>query len=240
MFLIITNQYIYSVMSVEDVYRENYEALSGLPIVKQLLKENKKLRRKVRTLETLLYEFPALFESRKKKNIKTESNVEPTLCDTLVDDEVVFVPKSIEVITPLHTENAQSVSPRSLITAHEVGVLNVQRCKTNTVCNLTEEEEVLNDAPNVFIKIEKDDGVVESEADSEVETDSVVESEVEEEEEEPVKPTEDDTEVFEITVKGKAYYTNNEINGNIYKILEDEDVGPMVGKFVNGKAKFTA
>jgi len=31
--------------------------------------------------------------------------------------------------TPLHIENAQSVSPRSLITAHEVGVLNVQRCK---------------------------------------------------------------------------------------------------------------
>jgi superfamily II RNA helicase len=32
-------------------------------------------------------------------------------------------------ITPLRILNAQSVSPRSLITAHEVGVLNVQRCK---------------------------------------------------------------------------------------------------------------
>jgi hypothetical protein len=33
--------------------------------------------------------------------------------------------------TPLHIENAQSASPCSLITAHEVGVLNVQRCKEN-------------------------------------------------------------------------------------------------------------
>ena len=196
-------------MSVEDVYRENYEALSSLPIVKQLLKENKKLRRKVRTLETLLYEFPALFESRKKKDIKTETSVEPTLCDTLADNEVVFVSKPVEVI------------------------------KTNTVYDLTGEEEVLGDAPNVFIKIEKDEGIVESDAEVESEAEEEVESESEVEEE-PAKPIEDDTEVFEITVKGKAYYTNNETNGNIYKILEDEDVGPVVGKFVNGKAKFNA
>jgi len=31
----------------------------------------------------------------------------------------------IETFTPLRILNAQSVSPRSLITAHEVGVLNV-------------------------------------------------------------------------------------------------------------------
>ena len=212
MFLIITNQFINSVMSAEAVYRENYEALSKLPIVKQLLKENKKLRRKVKTLETLLYEFPALFENRKKNEIKTEANVEPTLCDTLVDDDVEFVPK---------TE------------------------KPMMIYDLTTEE-VRGDAPNVFIKIEKDEGVsvpalqeVEEE-EEEVEEEEVEEEEVEEEEvEEVAKPAEDDTEVFEITIKGKAYYTNNETNGNIYKILDDEDVGPVVGKFVDGKAKFS-
>jgi hypothetical protein len=199
-------------MSAEAVYRENYEALSKLPIVKQLLKENKKLRRKVKTLETLLYEFPALFENRKKNEIKTEANVEPTLCDTLVDDDVEFVPK---------TE------------------------KPMMIYDLTTEE-VRGDAPNVFIKIEKDEGVsvpalqeVEEE-EEEVEEEEVEEEEVEEEEvEEVAKPAEDDTEVFEITIKGKAYYTNNETNGNIYKILDDEDVGPVVGKFVDGKAKFS-
>ena len=36
---------------------------------------------------------------------------------------------------PLRIYNAQSVSPRSLITAHKVGVLNVQRCKTDKKWN---------------------------------------------------------------------------------------------------------
>jgi hypothetical protein len=191
-------------MSAEAIYRENYEALSQLPIVKKLLKENKKLRRKVNTLETLLYEFPALFENRKKKDIKTEASVEPTLCDTLVDDEVVFVSKPSD---------------------------------QKQVYDLTGEE-VLNDAPNVFIKIEKDDGIpvtmnIDESNEEEVEEEEVEEEEVEE------KPVEDDTEVFEITIKGKAYYTNSETDGNIYTILEDEDVGPVVGKFVGGKAKFS-
>jgi len=204
MFLIITNQFIDWIMSAEAIYRENYEALSQLPIVKKLLKENKKLRRKVNTLETLLYEFPALFENRKKKDIKTEASVEPTLCDTLVDDEVVFVSKPSD---------------------------------QKQVYDLTGEE-VLNDAPNVFIKIEKDDGIpvtmnIDESNEEEVEEEEVEEEEVEE------KPVEDDTEVFEITIKGKAYYTNSETDGNIYTILEDEDVGPVVGKFVGGKAKFS-
>ena len=50
------------------------------------------------------------------------------------DKIISFVKKSYFMknnntnITPLHICNAQSVSPRSLITAHIVGVLNVQRC----------------------------------------------------------------------------------------------------------------
>ena len=36
----------------------------------------------------------------------------------------------LRTFTPLGTESAQSASSLSLITAHEVGVLNVQRCKT--------------------------------------------------------------------------------------------------------------
>jgi len=201
-------------MSSEDIYRENYEALSRLPLVKALMRENKSLRRKVKTLETLLYEFPALFENRKKRDIKTEASEEPTLCDTLAEDDVAFV--------------------SSPITAAKQNVIDLT-------------QEVLNDSPNVFIKIEKEQSVVELKSEDDVEEgeeeegeDEVEEEEVEEEEVEAVKPVEDETEVFEIKIKGKAYYTNNETSGNIYAILEDEDVGPVIGKFVNGKAKFSA
>jgi hypothetical protein len=211
---------VYKSIIIMSRESENYQALLDLPIVRQLIKKNKELRRKVKTLETLLYEFPALFEERKRNTlvgINTETNIEPTLCDTLTDDEVVFVPK-----------------PSSQINQETI--------------DLTDDEEVLSDRPNVFIKIEKDSGVqqtekvsveeeeTEEEAEEEAESEEAEEAEAESEEE--AKPTEEDTEVFEITIKGKAYYTNNETSGNIYSILDDEDVGPVVGQFVNGKAKF--
>ena len=41
--------------------------------------------------------------------------------------------KADQCLTPLRIKNAQSASPRSLITAPEGGVLNVQRCKTRQV-----------------------------------------------------------------------------------------------------------
>jgi len=217
---------VYKSIIIMSRESENYQALLDLPIVRQLIKKNKELRRKVKTLETLLYEFPALFEERKRNTlvgINTETNIEPTLCDTLTDDEVVFVPK-----------------PSSQINQETI--------------DLTDDEEVLSDRPNVFIKIEKDSGVQQQtekvsveeeeaeeeaeEEEAEAEAESEEEAEETAESEEETKPTEEDTEVFEITIKGKAYYTNNETSGNIYSILDDEDVGPVVGQFVNGKAKF--
>lgn len=199
---------------------DNYDALLHLPIVQNLLKKNKELRRKVKTLETLLYKFPQLFEDKERKSnksIKTESPIEPTLCDTLTDnDDVVFVPK-------LTQSSEQSESDEE-----------------SEVIDLTgEDDEVLDAKPNVFIKIEPD--LVEEAEEEEAEEEEAEEAEedAEAEPEPEAKPASDDTEVFEITIKGKAYYTNSETNGTIYSILEDEDVGPVVGQFVGGKAQFT-
>jgi hypothetical protein len=202
---------------------ENYDALLNLPIVQNLIKKNKELRRKVKTLETLLYKFPELFADKSKKSIKTESPIEPTLCDTLADnDDVVFVPKI--------NENSQSESDEE-----------------SEVIDLT--GEVLDVKPNVFIKIEPEstanvneftEAESEAEAQSSDQAESEEEAEAEEESSDQVeKPAEQDEEVFEITIKGKSYYTNNETSGKIYSILEDEDVGPAVGQFVGGKAQFT-
>ena len=205
---------------------ENYDALLHLPIVQNLMKKNKELRRKVKTLETLLYKFPELFADKATKSIKTDSTVEPMLCDTLADDDdVVFVPQLKE---------------------------DVESDEESEVIDLTgHDEEVLDAQPNVFIKIEPESAVkaVEEETQSSDQADEEEHEEEEEaqsseqadevEEEEAEKPAGDDEEVFEITIKGKSYYTNNETNGKIYSILEDEDVGPVVGEFVGGKAQFT-
>jgi|LauGreDrversion2_3_1035106.scaffolds.fasta_scaffold05639_2 hypothetical protein len=57
--------------------------------------------------------------------------------------------------------------------------------------------------------------------------DDVDEEEVDEEEVE-------EEEVFEIKIKGKTYYTNNETIGSIYAEDENGDIGEEVGKFKNG------
>ena len=48
---------------------------------------------------------------------------------------------------------------------------------------------------------------------------------------------EEEEDVYEITIRGKKYYATNEKNGTIYAIDKDGEVGPEVGKFVNGIAK---
>jgi hypothetical protein len=64
------------------------------------------------------------------------------------------------------------------------------------------------------------------------------EEEVSEEEEVEVSEEEEEEEVFEVEIKGKAYYTTNDKTGPIFEVTEDEDVGDEVGVFKNGKASF--
>ena len=51
---------------------------------------------------------------------------------------------------------------------------------------------------------------------------------------------EEEEEVSEVTINGKTYYTNNEINGTIYAVDEDGEIGDEAGKFVKGVATFNA
>jgi len=60
----------------------------------------------------------------------------------------------------------------------------------------------------------------------------------EEEEEEIIAKDEEIIELFNIKIKGHPceYYTDNAANGYIYEIGKLDEIGPIVGKFVNGKA----
>ena len=73
----------------------------------------------------------------------------------------------------------------------------------------------------------------------------LIDEEVEEEvEEEEVKEEDDDDEdgieVEEITIEGKKYFLEGDMktNGTIYKILDDDDIGEVVGRVYNGVVKF--
>ena len=48
---------------------------------------------------------------------------------------------------------------------------------------------------------------------------------------------EEETEVYEVTIRGKKYFTTDQKNGKIYTMDKDGEVGDELGKFVNGVAK---
>jgi len=91
---------------------------------------------------------------------------------------------------------------------------------------IVEEEEVETVEEEVEIVEEEEVEIVEEE---EVET---VEETVETVEEEEGQEEEG---VYEIEIGGKMYYTTNEQNGEVYEILEGDEVGDQVGKFIGGK-----
>jgi hypothetical protein len=104
---------------------------------------------------------------------------------------------------------------------------------------VSEDDEVVviekNPEPNIVYELIEEQEEVEEQDEVEEE----VEEQEEQDEEAEQESIEEDTEVFEVTIKGVKYFTTNEKNGEIYSIDASGDVGDEVGKFVNGKAKFT-
>jgi hypothetical protein len=65
------------------------------------------------------------------------------------------------------------------------------------------------------------------------------EDEVEEEEKPTVSSQEEiEEEVYEVTINGKTYYTTNEVNGVIYSVTSDGEIGDEVGEYKDGKPTF--
>ena len=101
-----------------------------------------------------------------------------------------------------------------------------------------EEEEVEESGEEEEEEVEEsgeDEEVEESGEDEEVEE---VEESGEDEEVEESGEDEEEEEVFEMAIKGTSYYVTNETNGIIYTIVDNEDIGNEIGKFVNGKPVF--
>jgi hypothetical protein len=99
---------------------------------------------------------------------------------------------------------------------------------------IVEEEEVETVEEEVEIVEEEEVEIVEEEEVEIVEEEEVetVEETVETVEEEEGQEEEG---VYEIEIGGKMYYTTNEQNGEVYEILEGDEVGDQVGKFIGGK-----
>jgi len=245
-------------------HKDNYDAIMGLPIVKKLVDKNRKLREKNRVLKTLLYNFSKVIDlkyscddiqpSKRKPLRKTCSGSCTRPCSSPSVPSVPF--NDVTFTCTFNNEEEEEEEEEDNDSVCDVNCAVNGDAIPNIHLILEDEDEdedevviIKHDKKDVVIKVEKIDNVAtgEVEAEEEVEEEEVEEEEVEEEEveeeeveeEEVVEEVEEEEEsVFEITIKGKSYYTNNEKNGKIYAITADEDVGDEIGKFVDSNAVF--
>ena len=227
-------------------YEENMNAILNLPIVKELMKKNKKLQKKNKALHNLIYSLPEfrcscyknccgqnkvqpLFEQTVefvdkvfiKKEPGTNEVREPEIC---IDDEVVILDKNPDVKPNIVYEIEELEEIKEVVEEEETEVVEETEEEEEVVEETEEEEEVVEETE------EEEEVVEETEEEEEV---------VEETEEVEVEETEEDAgEVYEVTILGKSYYVTDEKNGKIYAIDKDEDVGDEIGEFKDGKPCF--
>lgn len=248
--------------------QENYAALLDLPIIRQLIKKNAKLRKENKALKSLIYSIPEFrCECRKsgssiKVSIKKEKeDVIPVQCDTLEeDDEVVFVAqendvKKINIVYEIDEEEEAQVGEEEESgeeedaeeeEAEDAGEEEEEDAEDaveeeEAQAGEAEEEEEEEEAGEEAGEEEEEEAGEEAEAEEEAgeeEEEEAEEEEEEAEEEEEEEAEEEADEVFVVTISGKSYYTTNKDNGKIYAIDEDEEIGDEIGEFKNGKAKF--
>jgi hypothetical protein len=192
-------------------YEENMNAILNLPIVKELMKKNKKLQKKNKALRNLIYSLPE-FRCNCHINCCGQNKVRP-----LFEQTVEFVDKVCIKKEP----GADEIRELNALVHDEVVILDKNP----------------NDKPNIVYEIEETEEVeVEEEEEVVEETEEVVEETEEEvvEETEEAEEEEEAGEVYEVTIAGKQYYVTDEKNGKIYAVDKDEDVGDEIGEFKDG------
>ncbi len=229
-----------------ESYKAYYDMVMNLPILKELVKQNRKLKKqnsklkhKNKALKSILYEVHSVRSPASKikeicKIKKEFDNVDDN------DSDVVFVEQTSKpnIVYDLIDEDELNQSfdeddehAQAIVNdlKNELKSENITVKKLNVLETEIEEEE------------EEEEEVEEEE--EQVEEEEQPQEDSEEEEEGASggtigSPEEEEEEVEEVLIKGKAYYTTNKLNGAIYEKTADEDIGDELGVFKDGKAIF--
>jgi hypothetical protein len=146
----------------------------------------------------------------------------------------------VEVVEEEETEEVEVVEVVEEDETEEVEVVEEEEEETEEVEVVEEEEE---ETEEVEVVEEEEVEVVEEEEEETEEVEVIEEEEVEVVEEEEVEVVEEEEEeeegVYETVIGNKKYYITNETDGDIYSILEDGEIGDVIGKYVNSVPQFT-
>ena len=231
---------------------KSYDALSKmirqLPEFKNLLDENIELKCEVRQLKQQLEFIKSLREPETSVKLTvTEPNVVTSIDPELREAEIYLD-------TNLADKNQDSGEPVQYL--HDKNYKNYDNTKSDSdleeesgeeseeEVEEEEEEEVEEEEEEEEEEVEEKEEVEEEEEEEEVEEEEEEEEEVIESknnEEEDEEEDEEEEEVYEVEIEGAdetEYYTNDDMNGNIYKIYSDQSIGPKVGEFKEGEPIF--
>ena len=210
-----------------DTYKNNYQGMMQLPIVRKLKEQNKRLKQQIRALQESLPEPNVTCSKRSVlRNSKSDNTLQMTekLSDSEAkkkleedsDDDVVIISDTTSEVV-IKIEKTEEV-----------------KLKNKVVYELIEtENKVLEE-----VAVEEEEVVVEEE-EEEVEVDEEEEEEevvVEEEKDvEVVEEEEEEEEYEEVTINGVDYCTCDKENGSIFELNEDGEIGEEKGIYKNGK-----
>ena len=197
----------------------------------------------------LLIKYKALKESNKElvrllTNVFSASVAATNIPETEVADT------EDEEEPPKHKKKSRRKKLRknaqNNIVAEEEDVYEDPNNNVSALCddlgelNIREEPEhkievEVDETTDVAVETEEPAEVEEEETEEFVEVEETPDAAVETEEPVEVEEPEEEAGVYEIEVNGVRYYTTSEQDGIVYAVLEDDDVGDEIGKFIKGK-----
>ena len=190
-----------------------------------------------------------LFEESCNIKYELEEAVDEEDDDDAPDDEVVIIDTPIKttkviIIDILESADESPLEEETALEEEDDAKVEEEEDEEEADEEADEEEAVVEAVVEEEVE-EEEEEVVEEEEEEVEEEEEEDEAVVEEDEEEEVETTleeevEEESEVYEITIKNKKYYTTNEVDGTIYLSDINGDVGDEVGQFKNSKAVFTS
>jgi hypothetical protein len=189
----------------------------------------------------------------KKNEIKLEIVETPSSIHPIVSEDELYktvnlsnhIDNKLQTVAEEEEEESEEEEEVSAAEASEEEEADEEEVEEEEEASEADEEEEEEEEEVEEEEVEEEE-VVEEEEEEEVEEEEVEEesggeglAELADSPEDGVEGAEPLEEVFIITIKGKGnFYTTNETNGDIYAIEGEDDVGDIVGKFVNKVATF--
>ena len=212
------NNHVDKIKTQQKIYIETYNALMNIPVIKQIIEENNKLKKQLNNTDI-----------NRHTSEHTVENISLEIKDIVSERKKILT--SWEKTIQEEEEQEHEVDLQSFTSANDHAILpEITRQETHDIVKIQKVEEKKQEieAPEEEEEVEVTDGAEEEEEEVEVEVTDDDEEEEEEEEEE----------LEEVVINGKSYYTSDTDNGEIYDITDDGDIGDLVGNYKQGKTIF--